>query len=158
MTARNVHLAKFKYPGIGTKAGYYQPNRFSWIGDDRSNSSDQVSHRVFKPGVVSGSDHFLSGRPRGDSKPDDRYPSYGLQHSFSPLSVRKSLFSIISRGGLCVGWIALIPPQRLVHASATKGAQVCRVAGLYVTHEDNLCRVVARRPLARWMLPVQQRM
>jgi hypothetical protein len=85
MTARNVHLAKFKYPGIGTKAGYYQPNRFSWIGDDRSNSSDQVSHRVFKPGVVSGSDHFLSGRPRGDSKPDDTYPSYGLQHSFSPL-------------------------------------------------------------------------
>jgi hypothetical protein len=126
MTARNVHLAKFKYPGIGTKAGYYQPNRFSWIGDDRSNSSDQVSHRVFKPGVVSGSDHFLSGRPRGDSKPDDTYPSYGLQHSFSPHQYGNLYFQLF-RAAVCAwiglplfllkGWYTLVPQKVLKFAA-----------------------------------------
>jgi hypothetical protein len=43
---------------------------------------------MFKPGIEPGSDHFLSGRPRGDSKPDDTYPSYHFQHLSGPLLAR----------------------------------------------------------------------
>ena len=82
MTARDAHLPKFKYSSIGAKDRCYRPNRFSWIGDDRGDPCDQISHRMFKPGIEAGSDHFLSGRPRGDRKPDDTYPSYHLQGLF----------------------------------------------------------------------------
>ena len=88
MTARDVNLAKFEYSSIGAKGRCYRPNRFSWIGNDRGNPGDQISHRMFKPGVEAGSDHFLSGRPRGDRKPDDTYPSYHFQHSSGPLLAR----------------------------------------------------------------------
>ena len=49
---------------------------------------------MFKPGAEAGSDHFLPGRPRGDRKPDDTYPSYHLSGSLyiaADIEIRRGL-------------------------------------------------------------------
>ena len=44
------------------------------IGGENSNPGHQVSRRVFQSCVETSPDHFLSGRPGSDRKPDDTRP------------------------------------------------------------------------------------
>ena len=74
MTARNVHLAKLKNAGVSAQKRRYRPQGFSWIGDENSNSRDQVSRHMFKSCVETSPDYIGSGRPGSDRKPDDTHP------------------------------------------------------------------------------------
>ena len=92
MTAWDEQLAKFENTSIGAKNRRYRPGGSSGIGTDNSNSGDQVSYQMFKPGVETSPDHLLTGRPGSDRKPDDAYPCYEPQRdgrNFHPPIVQR---------------------------------------------------------------------
>jgi hypothetical protein len=79
MTAWDVQLAKFQNTSVGAKNRRYRPDGSSGIGIDNSNSGDQVSCQMLKPGVETSPDHLLPGRPGSNRKPDDARPCYDPQ-------------------------------------------------------------------------------
>jgi hypothetical protein len=79
MTAWDEQLAKFENTSIGAKNRRYRPGGSSGIGTDNSNSGDQVSYQVFKPGVETSPDHLLTGCPGSNCKRADAYPCYDPQ-------------------------------------------------------------------------------
>jgi hypothetical protein len=98
VTARDVHLAKFENAGVGAENCRYRPGGSSGIGNDNSNSGDQVSRHVFKPGVETSPDHLLSGRPGSNRKPDDARPCYEFQRdarNFHPLTMHEDPFQVL---------------------------------------------------------------
>jgi hypothetical protein len=92
MTAWDVQLAELENTRVGGQNRRYRPSGSSRISNDNSNSRDQISPHVFKPGVETCSDHFLSGRPGSDSKSDDARPRYEPRHHawriFHPAFIR----------------------------------------------------------------------
>ena len=74
VTAWDEQLAKFENTSIGAKNRRYRPGGSSGIGTDNSNSGDQVSYQMFKPGVETSPDHLLTGCPGSNCKRADAYP------------------------------------------------------------------------------------
>ena len=74
VTAWDEQLAKFENTSIGAKNCRYRPGASSRIGTDNSNSGDQVSYQMFKPGVETSPDHLLPGCPGSNCEPDDAQP------------------------------------------------------------------------------------
>lgn len=97
VTARDVHLAKLENAGVGAENRRYRPCGSSGIGNDNSNSGDQVSRHVFKPGVETSPDYLLSGRPGSNCKPDDARPCYERRDAwnFHPPTMHEDPFQVL---------------------------------------------------------------
>jgi hypothetical protein len=74
MTAWDEQLAKLENTSIRAKNRRYRPGASSGIGTDNSNSGDQVSYQMFKPGVETSPDHLLTGCPGSNCKRAEAYP------------------------------------------------------------------------------------
>jgi hypothetical protein len=79
VTAWDEQLAKFENTSVGAKNRRYRPGGSSGIGTDNSNSGDQVSYQMFKPGVETSPDHLLTGCPGSNRKRADAHPRYDPQ-------------------------------------------------------------------------------